>query len=185
MKLTKPDLITIALVVLLPAAAYFGYFKNRVSQLKTLNEKSETLDHQAATEHKTSAEVALARKNVRKLAERIDKFMGRITTEGKAHKAVATIVSEAKEAGINLELIRPGEPVKGKTLNYLPINLTASATFAGIYDFLLRIERNRTVLTVNKMEVQSDALSERCAVKLELRIYFVKPAPDAGKGTHT
>ena len=185
MNLTKADLITIAMAVLVPAGAYLGYFKPRISRLGALNRQVADLERKTAGSRKTSNDISVARSNIQKLERRISRFMGAVTTEDDAHGAVGAVVRDAKEAGFTIDSMRPGSPAEGKVLSYLPVNLTASGEFHKFYDFLLRIERDDTVMTINKMHVESDPLSKECAVTLELRIYFVKPRPAAGKGTQT
>ena len=38
-------------------------------------------------------------------------------------------------------------------------------------------------MTVNSMELESDTGSASCAVRIELRIYFVQAGPDKARGT--
>jgi len=182
-KLSKVDLITIALAVLVPAVAYFGYFQRRVAHLKTLGVEVAELDQKTADSRQVTRDITRARDCVRKLEERISRFMSSVTSENDAHRAVGMIVNGAKEAGVNIESMRPGEPVQGRTLNYFPIELAATGQFPKFYDFLLRVERGKTVMTVNRMEIESDSLSDRCSAKIQLRVYFVKPEFAAGKGT--
>ena len=174
MTLARRDLITLAMAVLVPAGAYLGYFKSRVSRLKGLSRLEADLQQQTADEYKTANDITLVRNNVRKFEKRLSEFIGAIPGQDEAYRAVDVILQSAKEAGVNIELIRPGAPVEGKTLNCLPIDLAASADFAKLYDFLVRIERGKIVITVNNMELESDPLSDRCAVKLQLRVYFGK-----------
>lgn len=185
MNLTKADLITIAMAVLIPAGAYLGYFKPRISRLRALDRQVAELEQKTTGSRQTSKDISAARGNIRKLEQRISRFMGAVTTEDDAHGAVGAIVRDAKEAGFTINSMKPGNAAEGKILSYLPVNLTASGEFHRFYDFLLRIERDDTVMTINKMHVESDPLSKECAVTLELRIYFVKPEPDARKGTET
>jgi len=184
-KLTKTDLITLALTALVPAGAYLGYFKGRIAELKTLSEKNENLSRQAADGRRASTDVTLAREKLRRFTEHIDKFMGSMTTQDEANKAVGAIVKNAKDAGIKVEMLKPGEPVEGKILNYLPVNLSASGEFTKLFDFLQRVECDPTVMTVNSMHIESDPLSTSCSVKVELRVYFVKSTAEARKEAQT
>ncbi|MFH1731695.1 MAG: type 4a pilus biogenesis protein PilO [Planctomycetota bacterium] len=176
MKLTKLDLVTITMAVLVPLGAYFGYFKYRIDKLGTLAGREADLEQQTADDYKTASDISAARSNVRKLQQRIDEFFGSITGQDEANKAVDAILQDAKAAGVHVEIVRPGRAVEGQTLNCMPVSLTASAEFAKLYDFLCRVERGKVVITVERMELESDPLSERCGVKLELRVYFAKPA---------
>lgn len=182
MKLNKFDLIAIGMAVLVPAAAYFGLFKFRVSRLRQLSSEAAELDARTTEDQNISVKVALARKHLRTFKQHISEFMESIPVEDQAHEAVGAIVSDAKQAGIQIEAIKPGDPVEGKTLNYLPISLVASADFSKLYDFLVRIESNKTVLTVSRMEIESKPAAKRCAIQLELRIYFVKSKDRNGEG---
>ncbi len=183
MKLTRFDIITIALVVVVPAAAYLGYFKGRVARLNELKGKEAELEQQTANDHQTAADIRDARRNITRLEERLDRFFGSVTGQDEAHKAVDTILQSAKEAGVRIEAVRPSPAIEGQTLNCLPISLTASAEFPKLYDFLRRVEHSKVIITVHQMELGSDPVSTVCSVRLELRVYFAKPTT-AG-GTHT
>jgi Tfp pilus assembly protein PilO len=175
-KLTKLDLITIAMAVLLPTAAYFGYFKGRLAELRALGAQMTELETETADDYRTARDISFARTNVRKLQARIDTFFDSVTGQDEAHKAVDSILQSAKEAGVDIKTVRPGTPIEGQTLNCLPISLTASAGFGKLYDFLCRVERDKVVITVETMELRSDPASNVCGVKLELRVYFSKDA---------
>jgi len=175
-KLTKLDLITISMAVLLPTVAYFGYFKGRLAELNSLGARLTELEHETAGDYRTARDISFARANVRKLQARIDTFFDSVTGQNEAHKAVDSILQSAKDAGVDIKTVRPGTAIEGRTLNCLPISLTASAEFAKLYDFLCRVERDKVVITVETMELQSDPASNVCGVKLELRVYFSKDA---------
>ena len=183
MKLTRFDVVTIALVVIVPVAAYLGYFKGRIARLSELRSKEAELEQQTANDHQTAADIRDARQNVRRLQERLDRFFGSVTGQDEAYKAVDTILQSAKEAGVRIEAVRPSPAIEGQTLNCLPISLTASAEFSKLYDFLRRVERSRVIITVHQMELGSDPVSSVCSVNLELRVYFAKPT--AAGGTQT
>jgi len=183
MKLNKFDLIAIGMVVLVPAAAYFGLFRLRVSRLRRLSREAAELNALTTEDKNICVKLALAQKRLRSIRRHIDAFMARIPADDDAHKAMAAIVSDAKQAGIDIKAIRPGEPVEGRTMNYLPVSLVATADFSSIYDFLVRIESNPTVLTISRMEIESKPTAKECAVQLEVRIYFVKPGDHNGEGT--
>ncbi len=176
MKLTKLDLITAAMAILLPATAYFGYFKGRLAELKSLGTQMTELESETADDYKTARAISVARTNVRKLHARIDAFFDSVTGQDEAHKAVDSILRSAKDAGVDIKTVRPGTAIEGRTLSCLPISLTASAEFGKLYDFLCRVERDKVVITVETMELQSDPASNVCGVKLELRVYFSKDA---------
>jgi Tfp pilus assembly protein PilO len=185
MKLTRIDLITLSLAVLVPMGSYFGYFKYRTSYLKRLEAESAALLQDTADEREVSANLTRSRLALRKLGKQIGDFLESITAEGEAHEAVGSIVSEARNAGVTIEMIRPGQPVKGVTLNYLPLSMSARAEFPKFYDFLRRLENNRTVITVNSMSIESKPKDDVCGVKLELRIYFVHSDNAASEGSAT
>ncbi len=174
MKLTKLDVITISIAVLVPLASYFGYFKQRLATVSQLSQNALDLERDTADDYKVATDVSVARRNARKLQLHIDTFFGSITGQDKAHKAVGSILQSAKAAGVNIKTVRPGTAIEGQTLNCLPISLTASSTFATLYDFLRRVERDKVVITVETMRLDSDPASNVCNVTLELRIYFSK-----------
>jgi len=185
MKLTKIDIITIALAVIVPAAAYLGWFRRRLASLRQLSRQAVELEQRAEQGQQTATDAARARRNLRLMTDRIAQFMDRISEEKDAHQAVGAIVEDARQAGVSIEQLRPGEGVEGKTLHYLPVHLAASATFPNIYDFLRRIEQSRSVMTVNRMQVESKPRRDRCTVRLELRVYFVPPDPQTATGAQT
>ena len=176
MTLTKCDLAAIGLAVLVPILAYFGYFRHRVGELGALTEQATTLEHETGDDYKTARDIAAARRDIRRLRERLDEFFGSVATEDKAYKAVDAILRNAKEAGVQIEAVRPETAVEGKTLNCLPITLTASADFAALHEFLRRVETGSAVITVEQMELESDPVSDLCGVTVELRVYFAKSA---------
>ncbi len=178
MKFARLDLVTVAMAVLLPVCAYFGYFQHRISLLSKLGRTEAELQLQATDRHGTAGDISSVRNKIRKLRQRLTDFIGSIPGEDEAYTAVDAVLHNAKHADVNIELIRPGKLVEGKTLNCLPIKLTATADFAKLYDFLLRLERGRVMATVNKMELESELLAKKCTVKLELRIYFVKTSDE-------
>lgn len=178
MRLTKLDIITISIAVLVPLGSYFGYFKQRLAKLNQLTEAATDLELQTADDYKVAIDIRLARTNVRKLQQHIDTFFSSVTGHDEAHKAVNSILQSAKAAGVNIKTVRPGTAIEGQTLNCLPISLTASSKFAKLYDFLSRVERDKVVITVETMQLDSDPASAACNIKLELRVYFSK-APQA------
>jgi len=173
-KLTKLDIITVSIAVLVPLGSYFGYFKHRLAKLSQINEAALDLELQTADDYKVATEMSVARSNVRKLQQHIDKFFDSVTGHDEAHKAVDSILQSAKAAGVDIKTVRPGTAIEGQTLNCLPISLTVSAKFAKLYDFLCRVERDKLVITVETMQLDSDPASDVCNVKLELRVYFSK-----------
>ena len=185
MKLGKLDLITLTVAVFVPAAAYLGFFKHRVDKLGRLSESQAELEQQTADAQKTNNDIAQAQKNTVVLKRRLSKFIGSVTGRDDAARAVDALIRNAKEAGVKIELIRPGEPVEGRGLSCLPVSLAASADFASLYNFLVRVERGAAVVTINEMELESDPLSARCAVKMQLRIYFVRAGKAGRKETQT
>ena len=178
MKLTKLDIITISIAVLLPLGSYFGYFKHQLAELSRLTEAAVDLGLQTADDYKVATEISVARNNMRKLQQHIDKFFDSVTGHDEAHKAVDAILQSAKAAGVDIKTVLPGKAIEGQTLNCMPISLTVSAKFAKLYDFLYRVERDKMVITVETMQLDSDPASDVCNVKLELRVYFSK-APTA------
>jgi Tfp pilus assembly protein PilO len=185
MTLTKIDLITLSLAVLVPMGSYFGYFKYRTSYLRRLETESAALLQETADEREVHENLTRSRLALRKLDQQIGDFLKSITAQDEAHKAVGTIVSEAKNAGVTIEMIRPGDPVEGSTLHYLPLSISARSEFTKFYDFLRRLENDRTVITVNSMSIESPPHEDQCAVKLELRIYFVKSDQAANEESAT
>jgi Tfp pilus assembly protein PilO len=183
MRWTRTDLITLVLALLVPAGAYLGYFRSRLAHLNELSREVADLEERADAGQETSSDVARARATARRLEASIERFMGSVTAEADAHTAVGGLVEDANRAGVTIDLIRPGEPARGAVLGYVPIHLNASGKFAAFYDFLARIERSPTVMTVHRMEVESKLREDRCVVRLELRIYFVpsEPAGSAGR----
>ena len=174
MKLSKLDIITISMAVLVPLGSYFGYFKQRLATLSQLNEAALDLEVQTADDYKVATEISVARTNVRKLQQHVDAFFGSVTGQDEAHKAVDSILQSAKAAGVTIKTVRPGTAVEGQTLNSLPISLTATSNFSKLYDFLCRAERDKVIITVETMQLDSDPASDACNVKLKLRVYFSK-----------
>lgn len=185
MKLNQTDIITIVMVIVIPVGAYFGFFQRRVSKLKTSDHEGAAMVGRTAAEREVAKRLVHARHALSLLKKRVDGFMSRMTTEDEAHKVVGAIVDDARRAGINIELLQPGQPAEGTTFNHMSIQLTATAQFSKLYDFLLRIERNRTVMTIHEMDVESQPNSDDCTVRLELRVYFVKNKPAANNGAST
>ena len=48
----------------------------------------------------------------------------------------------------------------------------ASDYFDQLYDFLARVECDTVVITIEHIELESDPASKRCAVNVELKVYF-------------
>lgn len=185
MKLSRLDLITIGGAALVPLLAYLLFFPGRLSHLKTHDANSAAAENLAASEREISREVIRTRHALTEAKKRVDEFMARMTTEDEAHRAVGAIVDEARKAGIDIELLKPGEPVEGKNLNHLALLLTASGQFPRLYDFLLRIQRSQNVMTIQELDVESKPNSDRCSIRIELRVYFVKPQTSADTGAAT
>ena len=183
MKLTKIDIITIAVAALLPLGAYFGYFQGRVRELRDLDRAQVELRKKATGRREAAEQITAIRNNTRELKLRLHEFFGSVPAENEANRVVDAVLQNAKDAGVRIDLIRPGEVVEGKTLNSLSMQLSASAEFANFYDFLLRVERDKILITIGNMELESDPLAKKCSVTLELRIYFAKSAPGSAKET--
>jgi Tfp pilus assembly protein PilO len=179
MKLSRNDIAALVLAVLVPTVAYFGYFKGRFRELSRLTRQQAELERQVADPDNICGRLVEGRKALRAYRSHIRRFMERITHREDAHRAVESIVSSARDAGIRIDEIRPGETVEGRTLSYLPISVSARAPFAKVYDFLLRIERGERVITVSRMETESKPHSERCTVQLELRVFFLNETDQA------
>ncbi len=177
MKRIRLDAAVIAAAVLVPAIAYFGFFRDRIAELNRLRQDEILVKEQTLGGGKTAADATVVRNNVRKVSRRLDAFMGSVTTEDEALRGVDAVLQHAKTAGVNVQSLRPGKQIEGKTLNCVPIELTAAAEFSRLYDFFVRIEHDKMVMTLDKMELRSEPPSDKCSVKLELRIYFIKPAP--------
>jgi Tfp pilus assembly protein PilO len=175
MKLNQIDVLTIVMVLVVPVGAYFGLLKYRTHRLEGLNAEEEALTAEVADSREVTQKLGLARITLKKLEERIDSFMGEVTAEEDAFKAVGQVVADAKDTGVTIKQIRPGDPVDGRVLNYLPLGLKASAAFPQFYQFLRRVERHATIVTVNGMELDSEPTDRRCSLELKLRIYFAKP----------
>ncbi|MFW6157973.1 MAG: type 4a pilus biogenesis protein PilO [Planctomycetota bacterium] len=174
MKPTKLDLVTLSLVLLVPAAGYLGCFRGQLARVRRLRQEAADLSERTAHKDATSAELTRTRERLRTLRTRIDRFMADVATEDDAPRAVGAIVRRAREAGVTIDSMSPGSLVDGPTLRYLPITVTGSGEFPRLYDFLVRIERGPTVMTVSRMAVESEPLSEHCTLTVELRVYFAK-----------
>ena len=176
MKCSRADLATLAILLLVPVAAYFGYFRGHLAQLRTLREQEVQLREDTTAADQTARDLLAARTRARKLAARLDALSASIPGEDQALKAVDAVLRSAHEAHVEVQFIQPDKLLEGHTVNCLPIRLTASAEFKDFYDFLVRIERDKVLLTVQRMELESDPASGKCTVRLDLRAYFTKPA---------
>jgi Tfp pilus assembly protein PilO len=174
-KLNGLDVLTIAMAVVVPVGAYFGLLKYRTHRLNGLSTEAQRLESDVSDGRRVAQQLSLARITLKKLEQRIDSFMGSVTAEEDAYKAVGRVVADAKEAGVSIEQIRPGDPVQGRVLSYLPIGLRATAEFPAFYQFLRRVERHATIVTVNRMAIDSEPTDPHCSMELEIRIYFANP----------
>jgi|GEM_PF-3395753 len=183
MKLTRIDIITIAVAILLPLGAYFGYFKGSIRKLRDLDRSKVELRQKATGRREAAEQITAIRNNTREIKLRLHEFFGSVPAENEANRVVDAVIQNARDAGVSIDLIRPGETVEGRTLSSLSMHLSASADFSRFYDFLLRVERDKVLITIENMELESDPLAKKCSVKLELRIYFAKSAPGSAKET--
>lgn len=174
MRLHRNDLIIVVAALLVPVIAYFTLFQSRLRTLRQLRQDEIELTRKTE-EAEPYSRLAALRTNVRNLTKELDSFFTPIPASDRALASVDTILRHAQDSGLKVDLFQPGKTTDDNGLGCLSVQFGAHGDFAQIYNFLSRIESDKSVMTVERLELESMPPAEQCTMKLELRIHFVKP----------
>ncbi len=175
MKLGVRELLTFALVMLIPVMSFLLVFRpqNRAidAALAEIGHKREVLERLRA---ETSRNADLAEANVQ-IAERIRKDEARLPSSKGVDQIVKQVSMLAVDSGLAPPTLKSLKPVQAAVYWEQPLELSTSGTFRGFYGFLRRMERLPRITRVVDMEIKRGnvpAGDPEISVKFTLSIYF-------------
>ena len=181
MMLTKSDILTAIILIVVPLAAFFGFFQPHLSYIARL--KKEQLSYRAKlwdSETLQSRAFAL-RTRTAKIRSQLKYHLEQTGGGTETFKAVDAIVQKARENGVKIDIIKPGNTIQGRVLDCLPILVTTTSPFTALHNFLTSIETDTLLITVMSLDISADEANAECKARVELRVHFSPPADRGAK----
>jgi len=179
MTLRKSDILTAIVLIVLPIAAFFGFFQPRLSYIAHMKEDQRAYRIKLRDSETLQSQSYAARTRTAKMRAMLASYLGQAAGGADAFKAVDAIVQKAQENSVQIELIKPGTPVEGRVLDGLPILVTTSSQFTALHGFLKSVETGNMLITVRSLDIEADE-NGGCKARIELRINYEAPA-DRGR----
>ena len=168
----KVDAIGLLSVVMALAAAYFGLFRGGIREQADLDRQAKQLEERATERELLQAEADRAQKLLDPLRKTAQGALAALAKPGDGDQFLQQLATLAREAAIDIRLLRPGTRVKDGTCHYIPIQLTAAASFPQIHQFLARLERIEQLATVEQLSITSEVKKANCEAMLTLRLHL-------------
>ncbi|MCL4222058.1 MAG: type 4a pilus biogenesis protein PilO [Phycisphaerales bacterium] len=175
MRLGARELLTFALVLLIPVMSFLLVFRpqNRAidAALAEIGHKREVLERLRA---ETARNADLAKAN-ELIADRIRKDEARLPSSKGVDQIVKQVSMLAVDSGLAAPTLKSLKPVQAAVYWEQPLELSTSGTFRGFYGFLRRMERLPRITRVVDMEIKRGNVTAgepEISVKFTLSIYF-------------
>lgn len=176
---TKVDIAAILTLVLLACASYFGLFRSGMNEQAELEKKAERMENLQLDHKNLEVELEHAQRKLKTLRKHAEVMSSRLTAPGDSDRFLSRMATIAGEAGVEIQLLKPGAPVKSTEEHFLPVRIEASATFARLYRFLAKLENTRQIATIEQLTLTRDIEERNCLAKMLLHLHM-PPGPKEG-----
>lgn len=176
----QKKLILGGLALLLAADVAFAYFTMRLSGSREV--RQQTLAAETRQLALVKADVARAtdiQKRTPEVLKELDEFEGSLLPASKGYSVVTQELNEfAKETHVLMEDVKfKQSEVSGRDLTTLELSVSIMGDYAGIVQFLNRLQRSKSVYITDGLEVApsgGQGSAGQLKVNLHLRTYFRK-----------
>lgn len=170
------ELIMLALVLMVPIAAYFLVF---VPQNTAIDAANAEIEHKLEILEQLQSETArtddLARAN-EEIQARIAEIEARLPTDKEVDAIVRQVTDLAIASGLTPPAIKSGKPIEAAMYMEQPLEMKTSGNFAGLYSFLQRLERLPRITRIPDFDLRRATAEqgEIVDVTFTLSIFFLE-----------
>jgi len=173
MKPSMADAIGFLVLVCVAGSGYFGLIQRQNHKLKdakaAVAELTRTTLSNEGLENMLTHDVD----DMQPFRERLDKYSEAFVGRKSIDEFLRRFAADADEAGVSVNLLRPGEVRQESWYNLTPINVDLEGSFAGIYSVVRTLEAGSSMTIIERMRILSDFGSESCRASITFNLYHL------------
>jgi len=167
--------LTIGVVIV--ALAYVFLMRPIELECGAISEDVDAINQLIGRSEEIQGEHALVQKRFSETQQELEDLLVRIPDSPKDAEFLAEISRLAQREGMEILSFEPFTPTTQDKHHEMQINLTTQASYASICHVLSELGRSDRLCRVDRMSIESDAVSPLYTIKLSITIFF---APQAG-----